>query len=1049
MKSGLRFSLLILSGFVLLHFKANAQAIHFKLVERSADDPGGTITGITQDPSGFLWLSTQNGLYKYDGYHYTAYHFEALNANSPAFDDLLTVAADSKGNIWFAPNGKGLDKLDPATGRVTHFRHDDHDTNSVASDWVMTIFEDHEGSIWLGTSNGLDRFDAARKAFIHFHNKATDAESLSNNFVYTIYEDKQGTLWVGTGNPYQVGTENIGGLNKWNRSTGKFTRYLHDDKDPHSLINNFVQSIFEDSRGNFWVGTSGDGLHTMDRATGKFERHLFDSAHRNQPSRPPVRNYLSWAVDQTTFIKEDAKGRVWIGSLESGIHVYDPLSQKTVYFGSDSNSEEKLQDNQFWKAYQTRDGVLWISTLGAHLYKIVPRQNLLPHTLIGGGTGAFVEDEDHSLWIGTARGLLHQRDNGKPELFPLDKDSTSFNNYIEGMEIVDHDFWLGAMHGLYRFNPLTKSLTNYRHQDGNANTISSDSIAVLLKTDDNNLWIGTLQGLDRLDIRSGLVTHFRNNINTGSHEIYDIGSILPEKNQMLWLAAARFHKGLDRLDIHSGIFKRYLPKLVTYIIMRDAAGHLWAGTDAGLYKYDESKDDFLPFTDESGVLNRSQFAGGLQEDHAQNLWLFTTKGIVRLNKDRSHAVLYGKNQGVNSLNLTYAGLVRSNGNVLYSNTDGYFNFNPDFLLDTSNRPSVAISQFLLNNVDVQTVDSALLASALHETTGLNLSHDQNSFSFEFTNIDFISAHEDTRLLYKLEGHDVAWRKAAGDGTASYFDLPAGKYTFKVRAMNDAGLSAERAITLVIRPPWWKTAWAYGAAILLVSSLGIFLYRSRIKQLEKKQDAQMHVMVATQEGERKRISRDLHDDVGTKLSAVKLSLSSLHEKANQINNDEIRTLARRSEESISEVMQDVRRLLLNLSPTVLEEFGYTSAVEGLVNKINETTTIHFNLVIFGMKQPLPKDHELALYRITQELITNVLKHADASHVSLQIGQRDGKIILMMEDDGKGFDLNTHKDGYGLKNLAARTKLLQGNMIVDSKEGKGTSVLIEIPYHFSEA
>ena len=148
------------------------------------------------------------------------------------------------------------------------------------------------------------------------------------------------------------------------------------------------------------------------------------------------------------------------------------------------------------------------------------------------------------------------------------------------------------------------------------------------------------------------------------------------------------------------------------------------------------------------------------------------------------------------------------------------------------------------------------------------------------------------------------------------------------------------------------------------------------------------------------------------------------------------------------MQDVRRLLLNLSPTLLEEFGYTLAVEGLVNKINESTTIHFNLVIFGMKQPLPKDHELALYRITQELITNVLKHADARNVSLQIGQRDGKIILMIEDDGKGFDLSTHKDRYGLKNLAARTKLLQGNMIVDSKEGKGTSVLIEIPYHFSE-
>jgi signal transduction histidine kinase len=141
-------------------------------------------------------------------------------------------------------------------------------------------------------------------------------------------------------------------------------------------------------------------------------------------------------------------------------------------------------------------------------------------------------------------------------------------------------------------------------------------------------------------------------------------------------------------------------------------------------------------------------------------------------------------------------------------------------------------------------------------------------------------------------------------------------------------------------------------------------------------------------------------------------------------------------------------LLNLSPTVLEEFGYTTAVEGLVNKINETKQINFNLVVFGMKERLQKDYELALYRITQELINNVLKHANAKHVSLQIGHRDEKIILMIEDDGKGFDINAHKDGYGLHNLDARTKLMKGTMTIDSKAGKGTSVLVEIPYHFNE-
>ena len=267
-------------------------------------------------------------------------------------------------------------------------------------------------------------------------------------------------------------------------------------------------------------------------------------------------------------------------------------------------------------------------------------------------------------------------------------------------------------------------------------------------------------------------------------------------------------------------------------------------------------------------------------------------------------------------------------------------------------------------------------------------------------------------------------------------------------MNSEGFwSNEFQYPFTIRPPWWGTFWAYTLYILFGGGAVYTIYRNRIQQMETKQAAQIKTMVATQEEERKRISRDLHDDIGTKLSALKLFLSSLGEKASDTNNKEIISLAESSEQFIKEAMLDVRQLLLNLSPTILEEFGFTIAVEGLVNKFNETKQIHFNLVIFGMKTRLKKDYELALYRITQELINNVLKHAKAKQVSLQIGQRDEKIILMIEDDGLGFDINAHKEGYGLHNLDARTKLMHGTMAIDSHPGKGTSVLIEIPYHLN--
>jgi len=268
----------------------------------------------------------------------------------------------------------------------------------------------------------------------------------------------------------------------------------------------------------------------------------------------------------------------------------------------------------------------------------------------------------------------------------------------------------------------------------------------------------------------------------------------------------------------------------------------------------------------------------------------------------------------------------------------------------------------------------------------------------------------------------------------------------VRCENRDGIPSKNIsyLTIIISPPLWRTWSAYSLYGIILFSVAYFIYRNRIYSLKKKQQAEIKAIVTTQEEERKRISRDLHDDVGTKLSALKLFVSSLHDKASNINNEEISSLAKSSEQFITEAMNDVRQLLLNLSPTVLEEFGYTTAIEGLVDKINETHLIKFTLVVFGMKKPLKKEYELALYRITQELINNVLKHSEAKNVSLQIGQRDEKIILMIEDDGKGFDLNEHRGGYGLQNLDARTKLMQGVMTIETKPGKGTSVLIEIPY-----
>jgi ligand-binding sensor domain-containing protein len=318
---------------------------------------------MTQDTQGFLWLATANGLYKYDGHQYTSYHNEPLNPNSLANDNIQSVTADKTGYIWIGMGQSGLDRLNPVTGVFTHFRHNDNDPGSLASDNVLNILQDREGTLWVGTLAGLDKFDTKTNTFLHYRNDPKDTSSISCNVIMNIYEDKQGVIWVATGTSFH-GYDYCGGLNKFNKKTGKFTRYLHDSKDPHSLIDNRVRSIFEDSHGNFWVGTAGDGLHTMDRTKGTFERHLYSPLQPGKLSRPPVKKTYSYVDDYITFINEDNKGRIWIGTLQGGINVYDPSTQKVSYYGADKNSKEKIGTNDFWAAYKTRDNVIWISSYG-------------------------------------------------------------------------------------------------------------------------------------------------------------------------------------------------------------------------------------------------------------------------------------------------------------------------------------------------------------------------------------------------------------------------------------------------------------------------------------------------------------------------------------------------------------------------------------------------------------------------------------------------------------------------------------------------------------
>src|SRR5690349_9087815 len=224
----------------------SAQDISFQRVDLPDVNIEDIISGITQDPQGNIWfISTSSGLFEYDGVHMKSYTLD------PYFRECLY--ADKHGKLWMGTWGGGLEKLDPSTGVFIHYKYDPKDPTSISGDSVTCILQDHEGTLWVGTRQaGLNRFDTKTGKFTRYQHSDHDSTSLSFDQVRALYEDREGTIWVGTGSAFAPDNnpEKKGGLNRFNKNTGTFTRYVHSDTDPHSLTDNRVGAIYEDSYGN-------------------------------------------------------------------------------------------------------------------------------------------------------------------------------------------------------------------------------------------------------------------------------------------------------------------------------------------------------------------------------------------------------------------------------------------------------------------------------------------------------------------------------------------------------------------------------------------------------------------------------------------------------------------------------------------------------------------------------------------------------------------------------------------------------------------------------
>ncbi len=983
-----------------------------------------------QDKAGNIWFGTVGGVSRYDGKGFTNFSIaQGLLSNV-----VLSIAEDQFSNIWIGTTA-GVSKYDGY--RFTNFTT----VEGLAGNFVSCIARDGIGNLWFGTSEGgISRFDG--KKFTNFSKK----EGLPDNYVHCILPDKNGDIWIATG---------TGGVSEYNGV------YFKNYSRSNGLASNSVNTILQDRYGNLWFGTT-DGLS-------KFDGKKFTTF--NTSSGLPGNNIIC--------LKEDHNGNLWLGTQSGGFSKFDGKGFTNYHLAKD------LPENNITSILEDISGNLWFTTQGDGVSKFQGNgvtRFAIPPGLKGNLVFTIMQDKFKNIWFATNGGGISKYD-GK-----------NFTNYQDIRGLTDELIWSifednsGALWfgtdraGMSKFDG--KNFSSYTTRQGlPGNTISS-----MVQDKHGDLWFSTYAGVSKFD-----GTSFQNFSTAEGLPQNNILNITIDRDENFWFGT--HENGVTKFD--GKTFTNYttaqgLVSNTVYESLLDKHGNLWFATNKGASKFDGKK--FINYTTENGMADDYIWAIG--EDPKRDLiWFGTNHGLSVLKQNeskngRARVENFNEKNGypISEVN-SGALLVDGNGIVwVGSGQNSLFRFDYSAVNKPNLKPlKLAIENIKVNNENVcwnnllpkvkdgGTVDSLTLLNEMITSFGkvlspraldsmqkkyraisfdsiarfypvpvnLVLPYNFNTITIDFSAIE-PSVPQQVSYQFKLEGYSKNFSPAGNVSSAFFENIPAGDYTLRIKAFSADGVLSEAAYAFKVLPPWWLSWWAYTLYALSILGILYAFFQWRIKIIQRKQAAQIHIMVTTQEEERERIARDLHDDVGIKLSALKLFLSSLQEKAGN-SDGEIKSLAHRSENLVGEAMQDVRRLLRNLSPGVLEEFGYTTAIEGLINKINETGQIHFDLVTFGMQQRLHKDYELALYRITQELINNILKHAGAKSVSLQIGLRDEKIILMIEDDGKGFAISGKKEGHGLHNLELRTKLMKGTMNIDSQPGKGTSVFIEIPYN----
>lgn len=804
---------------------ATVDSVRFRNFGISSGLSQVTARAVLQDEQGFMWIGTQDGLNRFDGYNFRVYHRDRRNPASLGDSHITALARADHGALWVGTMAGGLNRLDPATDAIAVYRHRDDAPGSLAADGVLALLRRGDGKLWVATNGGALQQLAPGSG--QFEAIGPDA---GLGVVRGMVETSDGSVWLG----------GSGGLWRHRSGDGGWQRMLPDDPELSDL-----QAVAIDGGGRVWAGTTRNGLIRLS-SDGEVQ-----ARYRNGSGRAGA-----LPDDQVRSLLVTRSGQLWVGTM-NGLAIYQDETDAFLAWRYDAGDAGSPAGNRIAALYEDRDGLIWIGTWtggfsihnpATQVVRLIRSHGRDRTSLPASPVRALWMDADGSLWMGVLEGggLVHyDLEQGVLQRWvhdPADPASLGGNVVQAIARAPDGRLWVGTQGaGLSRMRADGSGFDHFRREDPGPGRLADNVVQALYIDRAGNLWAGFENGgLARwLGDGQGFEVHVRDPANPQSLQSNSIFAIAETSDGSFWVGT--FGAGLARFDRASGTFTHYrerpgdldsISHNSVSAIVEGRDGVLWLGTQGGgVNRVARSADGTLTF---SAIGKRdglgAEAIGTLIEDARGRLWIGTTVGVNSYDPVAADVQSFSASDGMDKSGYFIGGVARgAGGEIYFGGLRGVLAFHPERLPRRGRAPKVTFTDLRLDNADPGLqLDhrNSEVPRAIHALDELNLPARISSLAIDYSALDFANP-DGLRYSYRLDGFDREWivsRTLAR--TATYTNLAAGEYALRVRARDGEGgdFGPESSLRIHVAPETWRTPMAISlyvlVALLVLAAVGI-------------------------------------------------------------------------------------------------------------------------------------------------------------------------------------------------------------------------------------